>query len=380
MSGGQFSVPLVIRMTTGAGRQLAAQHSHSLEGWYAHIPGLHDPRAGDDRRRPRHAAGRRCRSRPRADLRARVALRTSGATLDAEAGRGRHRPCRGPPSRDDGDADHATAACCPRTLAAADALAARGDRRRGARPARLAPARRRRRSSSACRDAPRRRRRRRLAQRQHRGRDQRRGSSRAPSATSTRRGAGVLRRGARCPTPPTSRRPRCRASSGSSPPREETLLAMGEFRMPSLGADMDRGTLVEWRVQPGDRSTAATSSRSSTPTRPTSRWRSSRTARSRRCSCPRAPKSRWARRWPASRAAGPSPARPDVQARNGAADRHPDGLPTPLPSPSVRRRPARTARGSAPGPAGSQPSTGSPPPRSQVRRRPARSPAPTSSA
>jgi pyruvate dehydrogenase E1 component beta subunit len=40
MSGGQFHVPVVIRMTTGAGRQLAAQHSHSLEGWYAHIPGL----------------------------------------------------------------------------------------------------------------------------------------------------------------------------------------------------------------------------------------------------------------------------------------------------------------------------------------------------
>ncbi len=40
MSGGQFNVPLVIRMTTGAGRQLAAQHSHSLEGWYAHVPGL----------------------------------------------------------------------------------------------------------------------------------------------------------------------------------------------------------------------------------------------------------------------------------------------------------------------------------------------------
>jgi len=40
MSGGQFSVPLVVRMTTGAGRQLAAQHSHSLEGWFAHIPGL----------------------------------------------------------------------------------------------------------------------------------------------------------------------------------------------------------------------------------------------------------------------------------------------------------------------------------------------------
>ncbi len=40
MSGGQFCVPLVIRMATGAGRQVAAQHSHSLEGWLAHIPGL----------------------------------------------------------------------------------------------------------------------------------------------------------------------------------------------------------------------------------------------------------------------------------------------------------------------------------------------------
>ncbi|HEX6918560.1 MAG TPA: alpha-ketoacid dehydrogenase subunit beta, partial [Phycicoccus sp.] len=40
MSGGQLSVPLVIRMTTGGGRQLAAQHSHSLEAYYAHVPGL----------------------------------------------------------------------------------------------------------------------------------------------------------------------------------------------------------------------------------------------------------------------------------------------------------------------------------------------------
>lgn len=40
MSGGQFSVPLVIRMATGGGLQLAAQHSHSLEVWYAHVPGL----------------------------------------------------------------------------------------------------------------------------------------------------------------------------------------------------------------------------------------------------------------------------------------------------------------------------------------------------
>jgi pyruvate dehydrogenase E1 component beta subunit len=52
MSGGQLNVPIVIRMTTGAGRQLAAQHSHSLEGWYAHIPGLRvvTPATVDDAR------------------------------------------------------------------------------------------------------------------------------------------------------------------------------------------------------------------------------------------------------------------------------------------------------------------------------------------
>lgn len=40
MSGGQLPVPLVIRVATGGGRQLAAQHSHSFENWYASIPGL----------------------------------------------------------------------------------------------------------------------------------------------------------------------------------------------------------------------------------------------------------------------------------------------------------------------------------------------------
>ncbi|HSP54883.1 MAG TPA: alpha-ketoacid dehydrogenase subunit beta [Dehalococcoidia bacterium] len=40
MSGGQISIPMVVRMATGGGRQLAAQHSHSLEVWYAHIPGI----------------------------------------------------------------------------------------------------------------------------------------------------------------------------------------------------------------------------------------------------------------------------------------------------------------------------------------------------
>ncbi len=40
MSGGQFSVPLVVRMATGGGRRVAAQHSNSFEGWYARIPGI----------------------------------------------------------------------------------------------------------------------------------------------------------------------------------------------------------------------------------------------------------------------------------------------------------------------------------------------------
>jgi pyruvate dehydrogenase E1 component beta subunit len=40
MSNGQINVPLVIRMAGGAGSQLGAQHSHSLESWFAHVPGL----------------------------------------------------------------------------------------------------------------------------------------------------------------------------------------------------------------------------------------------------------------------------------------------------------------------------------------------------
>jgi len=58
MSGGQFPVPIVIRMATGAGRQLAAQHSHSLEAWYAHVPGLHvvEPATIDDARAMLRAA------------------------------------------------------------------------------------------------------------------------------------------------------------------------------------------------------------------------------------------------------------------------------------------------------------------------------------
>ena len=40
MTGGQAKVPLVVRGPGGAANQLSAQHSHSIEGWYAHVPGL----------------------------------------------------------------------------------------------------------------------------------------------------------------------------------------------------------------------------------------------------------------------------------------------------------------------------------------------------
>jgi len=40
MSGGQVPVPCVLRMVTGGGSQLGAQHSQNLEAWYARVPGL----------------------------------------------------------------------------------------------------------------------------------------------------------------------------------------------------------------------------------------------------------------------------------------------------------------------------------------------------
>ena len=91
MSGGQFNVPLVIRMATGAGRQLAAQHSHSLEGWYAHIPGLKVLAPGNGGGRPRDARAGAGRSGPGAHLRARQLYNTAGDVDDAD-GDGRHRP------------------------------------------------------------------------------------------------------------------------------------------------------------------------------------------------------------------------------------------------------------------------------------------------
>ena len=40
MFGGKVTVPLVIRTQGGTGKQIAAQHSSSLEAWFMHVPGL----------------------------------------------------------------------------------------------------------------------------------------------------------------------------------------------------------------------------------------------------------------------------------------------------------------------------------------------------
>ena len=98
MTGGQFHVPLVIRMTTGAGRQLAAQHSHSLEGWYAHVPGPPRRRAGHPGGRPRHALDRRCRTPTRSSSSSTGRSTRSRASCPPTPGRSTStaRPCGGP--------------------------------------------------------------------------------------------------------------------------------------------------------------------------------------------------------------------------------------------------------------------------------------------
>ena len=195
MSGGQFNVPLVIRMTTGAGRQLAAQHSHSLEGWYAHIPGIKVLAPGDGRGRARHAAGRRSRTPTR------CCIFEHGGALQ-------HRGRAAPTTPGPVDIDRA-AVRRPGTDVTLDHLRRHAAEVRSRRPTswrregidaevvdlRVAAAARRRHASldSVRAHAPRRRRRRGLAQRQPRRPRSARGSWRARSTSSTRRSRGSAR-------------------------------------------------------------------------------------------------------------------------------------------------------------------------------------------
>ena len=63
MSGGQLTVPMVLRTQGGAGQRGAAQHSQSLESWLTHVPGLKVVMPSRPRRR--RGAARRARSRTR---------------------------------------------------------------------------------------------------------------------------------------------------------------------------------------------------------------------------------------------------------------------------------------------------------------------------
>lgn len=40
MSGGQFNIPIVFRAPNGSARQVGSQHSHAMEHFYTHVPGL----------------------------------------------------------------------------------------------------------------------------------------------------------------------------------------------------------------------------------------------------------------------------------------------------------------------------------------------------
>ncbi len=112
MSGGLFNVPVVIRMATGAGRQLGAQHAHSLEGWYAHIPGIKilAPATIPD------AYGMLWPAldgpRPGADLRAAGDVQHAGRSARPGARRG-YRPCRRPPPGRPMSQCSPTAPACP---------------------------------------------------------------------------------------------------------------------------------------------------------------------------------------------------------------------------------------------------------------------------
>ena len=267
--------PLVIRMATGAGRQLAAQHSHSLEGWYAHIPGITRPRARHGRRRARHAvagarrtptrsscSSTRCCTTTRASCRQTPAMSTS--TARESAGR----------ARDVTLVTYGGSLC--KSLEAAEQLAAEGIECRGHRPARRCGRWTCDRDGVGAAHPPCRGDRRGLEDAAAWRRRSWRASWSRPSTISMRPSRVCAAKRCRCRTRSIWRKPRCRSRRRSWPPSRRCsaqVTRCSSSSMPSLGADMDEGTLLEWKVQPGDTVKRATSSRSSIRRRPPSRSR-----------------------------------------------------------------------------------------------------------
>ncbi len=250
MSGGQMSVPLVVRMATGGGRQMAAQHEHSLEAWYAHIPGIKAlaPATVEDARGMLLAALQEpdpvfifehallyplegeIDEEPRAVDIAHAAVRREGADVTVVTYGGSLGKCLAA-------AEHARAGARPR---------GRGDR-----PPHVAPARHRHHPHLAREDASRGDRRRGLEDGRALRRAQRpdhgaglRPARLAGAAGVRRRGADALRQAPRGGGAP-ERRARRRGGAGDG-------VLMADFVMPSLGADMSAGTLAAWLKQPGD--------------------------------------------------------------------------------------------------------------------------------
>ena len=98
MLGGAATVPMVLRAPTGSGTGAAAQHSQSLEAWFAHVPGPQGRDAGDGGGRQGPAAlGDR---RPQPGDRARAQAALPHVRPGARGGRAR-------PARQDRRAPHA---------------------------------------------------------------------------------------------------------------------------------------------------------------------------------------------------------------------------------------------------------------------------------
>ncbi len=251
MSGGQYAVPLVIRMTTGAGRQLAAQHSHSLEGWYAHIPGLRivTPATLEDARGMLWTA---LQDPDPVLIFEHGSLYNVAGELPADAGA--VDLDRAAVRRAGDDLTLITyGGTLGRTLEAAEELATSGVECRGRRPAHPATAGRRHLPRLGHPHPPRRDRRRGLALGQPVGGAQRSDHRAGVLRPRRTRGAGLHRGGAHPLRPAPGGGG---AAPGAGHPRrgapDPGRTAMSDFTMPSLGADMEQGTVLEWLVAPGD--------------------------------------------------------------------------------------------------------------------------------
>ncbi len=251
MSGGQCNVPLVIRMATGAGKQLAAQHAHSFEGWFAHIPGLRvlAPATVEDARGMLWTALADpdpvliCENNTLYNMEGELAADAGPVDIDTARVR-----------RPGSDLTLVTySASLYKCLEAAGVLALEGIDcevidLRTLRPlddavpylessvARTHRVLMSTRVGAAAACPPR----------------SRPASWSGPSTSWTCRWNGCAPRRCPSPTPDTWNRRPCRAWTALSR-QHGGWCTMGEFRMPSLGADMETGKLVEWLVVPGQR-------------------------------------------------------------------------------------------------------------------------------